>query len=579
MSHLKRSQSKVSLVILLVSLVLLAMACGTAAPAEPTTAPQPTPALGESATPTSTAAPQVVAEPAAEVHPGKLTIMAGDWSNERFHNAVAPGVGGNSYGRWMAGLLISTNERMEMVPGIASQWGLSADGLTWTFTIRQGVKFHDGSDLTPQDAHWTLQHLIGPEALEYTLWDADLVRISRDMDRIELSGPDDVGVTTKKPFTDLAFLLSETGSQWFHIVPKRAQLHDEQEALAYDTNPIGAGPMRLVEHVKASVMKFERFDDFYYQPENGLAEDKRVNFQSLDIFLVPEEATRVAALRAGEADIAPASLATREQVEAGGGRLVFGPEGVAVEVRLLGCWELQYPCHDKRVRQALDYAVDKELIRDRLYGGPEVFEVKGWNLVTPSTIGYSSELDPRPFDPGKARELLADAGYPGGQGFGKLIVNVAPAPSLPFAVEGAQLAAEFWKRELGLDAEVRVGDKVSNSELQRAGEFNGQVMWSDNETRPDATSTMNGKYADPTGTSRLHEDPELVRVVQEAFGKLDPDQRAEASNELYLLLRDENYHISIGYANIPWGVGPRVLTWRPNPLTTYVSAPHTITLK
>jgi peptide/nickel transport system substrate-binding protein len=231
------------------------------------------------------------------------------------------------------------------------------------------------------------------------------------------------------------------------------------------------------------------------------------------------------------------------------------------------------------VRQALDFAIDKELIRDRLYGGPEVFEVKGWSLVTPSTIGYTPELDPRPFDPDKARQLLADAGYPGGQGFGKLIVNVAPAASLPFAVEGAQLAAEFWKRELGLDAEVRVGDKTSNTELQKTGKLNGQVLWSDNETRPDATSTMNGKYADPTGTSRLHEDPELVRVVQEAFGILDPGQRAEASKKLYLTLRDENYHISIGYANIPWGVGPRVLTWRPNPLSTFVSAPHTITLK
>jgi peptide/nickel transport system substrate-binding protein len=479
----------------------------------------------------------------------------------------------------LGGFLISANERMEMVPGIASQWELSDDGLTWTFAVREGVKFHDGTDLTPQDVLWTLRYLFGPEALEYTLWDADLLRISRDMDRIELSEPNSVGVTTKKPFTDLAFLVSETGSQWFHIMPKRAQLHDEAVELAYDTNPIAAGPMRLVEHVQASVMKFDRFDDFYYQPKNGLPEDRRVNFQSMDMFLVPEESTRVAAVRAGQADIVPASLATKEQVEAGGGRLVFGTEGVAVEVRLLGCWEPQYPCRDKRVRQALDFAIDKELIRDRLYGGPEVFEVKGWSLVTPSTIGYTPELDPRPFDPDKARQLLADAGYPGGQGFGKLIVNVAPAASLPFAVEGAQLAAEFWKRELGLDAEVRVGDKTSNTELQKTGKLNGQVLWSDNETRPDATSTMNGKYADPTGTSRLHEDPELVRVVQEAFGILDPGQRAEASKKLYLTLRDENYHISIGYANIPWGVGPRVLTWRPNPLSTFVSAPHTITLK
>jgi peptide/nickel transport system substrate-binding protein len=178
-------------------------------------------------------------------------------------------------------------------------------------------------------------------------------------------------------------------------------------------------------------MKFERFDDFYYQAENGFPEDKRVNFQSLDMFMVPEEATRVAALRGGNADIVPASLATKGQVEAGGGRLVFGQEGFTLNARLVGCYEPQYPCHDKRVRQALNYALDRELIQEQLYGGPTVFQLKAWGDVTPSTIGYTPELDPFPFDPDKARQLLADAGYPGGQGFGRLIVNTAPPRRCP----------------------------------------------------------------------------------------------------------------------------------------------------
>jgi ABC-type transport system substrate-binding protein len=93
-------------------------------------------------------------------------------------------------------------------------------------------------------------------------------------------------------------------------------------------------------------MSFERFDDYYYQPANGLPEDKRVNFQALDLHLVPEESTRVAALRSGEADIVPASLPAKGQIEAGGGRLVFGPEGIFLWVMLLGCYEEQYPCHN-----------------------------------------------------------------------------------------------------------------------------------------------------------------------------------------------------------------------------------------
>jgi ABC-type transport system substrate-binding protein len=94
--------------------------------------------------------------------------------------------------------------------------------------------------------------------------------------------------------------------------------------------------VRLVEHIPAQVMKFERFDD-YYQPDNGFPSDKRVRFRSLDMYLVPEEATRVAAIRAGDADIAPAGLSTKEQIETGGGRMVFGQEGVYIWPRLLGC--------------------------------------------------------------------------------------------------------------------------------------------------------------------------------------------------------------------------------------------------
>jgi peptide/nickel transport system substrate-binding protein len=338
--------------------------------------------------------------------------------------------------------------------------------------------------------------------------------------------------------------------------------------------------MKLVGHTPVQVMEFERFDDFYYQPENGFPEDKRVNFQSLDLFLVPEEATRVAALRSGEADIAPASLPTREQVEAGGGRLVFGQEGVYIWPRLLGCWgEPRFPCHDKRVRQALNYAIDKELIRDRLYGGSEVFQIKGWSAVSPSTIGYTPDLDPWPFDPDKARQLLADAGYPNGDGFGKLIVNTWPSSSTPFLVESAQLGAEFWKRELGLDVEVRVGDSVALDEKVKTGELNGQVLWRDNDTRRDATSNIASGWGDPTRIDRRHNDPELFQLVQETFQILDPNERTKASAELYKRLRDEAYEINIGYVNIPWAVGPRVLTWEPYPLAVYPSALHTISLK
>jgi peptide/nickel transport system substrate-binding protein len=580
--------SKGILPILLALTLILAVACGTAeapdptAMAEPTTAPADEPTAAPAADDTSqpTATPQAVAPPAeVEVYPGELRLMVGDFASERFDVAFSLGLAGDlNYGRILHGFLISDNEKREMIPGIASDWSLSDDGLTWTFTIREGVKFHDGSELTPEDVAWTFQHLFGPQAQEYAVAPTAL-RVSRQLDKIEVSGRD-VQLSTTIPATEIGNTLSESGTGWYHVIPARAEVYNEDVALAYDQNPIGAGPMSFVNHVRASSMTFERFEDFYYQPDNGFPEDKRVNFERLTLHLVPEESTRVSALRAGEADIAPISLVSREQVEAGGGRVIFGQEGAYVWVPFVWCWaDKNLPCNKKEFRHALHYAIDKELIRDQLYGGPDVFQVKGWAAVTPSTIGYTPELDPFPYDPEKARQLLADAGYPGGEGAGKIILHTWQSTSVPFQTEAAQLAAEFWRRELGLDAEVRVGDSTAIRGAWAAGELNGSIIWRDNETRRDAASTLLTGYADPESGTRRSDDPELVRRAQEVAQIVDPEERAQALTEFYPVLKEAGYEIGIGYVNIPWGVGSRVESWEPYPLSPNISALHTVILK
>ena len=236
------------------------------------------------------------------------------------------------------------------------------------------------------------------------------------------------------------------------------------------------------------------------------------------------------------------------------------------------------------MRHALAYALDKEQIRDRLYG-PDVMQAKGWAAVTPSTIGYGPELDPFPFDPDQARHLLAEAGHrtpehPEGKDLGKLIVNTWVSTELPLLPESAELVGQNWIKELGIDLEVRVGDRVALLKAHRAGDLNGQVLWRDNDTRIDATSITGGSYYGiPDYTRRLHNDPELFALVNEIMSIYDVEERPEALNFLYRRLREEQYELAVGYINIPWGIGPRILTWEPYPLALYPSALHTIVLK
>jgi peptide/nickel transport system substrate-binding protein len=585
------------IVTILIGLTLvLLVACGTAAPdptavpdptatqtAETAPAAEPTAAPVESDTSQPTATPQMAPSPAeVEVSPGKVTWIVGSFGNERMTYTLGAG-GGHDYGRQLHAFLISSDVedgQRVLVPGIATEWAVSDDGLTWTVTVRKGVKFHDGTELTVEDVLWTLRFAMGPQAQHYATGGASL-NISPIIDKVEQTGPDKVSVTTKIPTSDFPSFISEGDGSWVGtIYPRQEEIYDEEALVEYDRNPIGAGFMSLEEHVPASMMSFERFDDFYYQPANGFPIDKRVKFTELDLRLVPEEATRVAALRAGDADIAPVSLAAREQMEAGGGRLIFGQEGVYFYVRQLGCWKEQFPCHDKRVRQALAYAIDKELMRDQLYGGPEVMQVKGWPSVVPSTIGYSPELDPFPFDPDKARQLLADAGYPEGRGFEKLIVNTWVSSSFPLMPESAQVAADSWRRELGLDVEVKVGDEAALKEGTRLTEdYHGQILWRDNEARIDAASILRSGYGTEDRKDGAHNDPELFELTQQALAVFEPSERPKALNNVYRRMREEAYDINLGYINIPWGVGPRIKTWEPYPMAFYPSALHTITLK
>ena len=568
------------LVPILALLLVLAVACGPAAAPETTAPATSAPAPAATAAPSApTAVPEAMSEPAAAevvVHPGTLTWLSGNFGDERFDRAFSAGAVGHDYALQVHALLLSTdveNGRRVIIPGIATQWGISADGLTWTFTIRDGVMFHDGTELTAEDAFWTLQHLMGPQASDYTI--AGLDKYIQNIDRIEQPAPNQVSVTTKLPIAEFAADLSEAASAWTGAVyPKRATLHNIEEEKAYDQNPIGAGIMRLVKHVPAAQMILERFDD-YYQP------DKRVKFTQFDLRLVPEEATRVAALRTGEGDIAPVTIGARKQVEAGGGRLIFSPEGMSFSLRQQGCWsDPSFPCHDKRVRQALNYAIDKELIRDQLYGGPEVMQIKGFERLGPSFYAYSPELDPYPFDPDKARQLLAEAGYPDGSGFGELIVNTFVSSALPLMPEAAQLVADFWRRELGLDVEVKIGESAS---LKKAAKLTpdlyGQILMRDAVNALDGGAYMRGQWGTADRNDRQHNDPELFAQVNQALTVFEPEERKRVVHETLLRMREEANQINLGYINIPWGVGPRVVTWEPYPLAPYPSALHTVTLK
>jgi peptide/nickel transport system substrate-binding protein len=551
-------------------LMLLGVACGNAA--SPDAAPADTGgSQASNAVPTSMAQP---AEGSSDtmVNPGKLIVMVGGWGG-RF--APLYNSGCHAFGINHGGFLIRSDENRQYIPGLATDWEVSDDGLTWTFTIRDDALFHDGTPVTAADWEFTALQNWGPGALEVAT-SATAIAASKNVAKIELTAPNQVSITHVKVDSGFPNLMSDaTGSCHGLVLPKHFwdgfEIHDQDRAVAYDQNPIAAGPLKMLKILPDELMAFERFDDYY-------DEERSIKIQNVDLFKVPDLATRAAALEAGDADIAPISLDTAGRVEASGGRVIWGPEASYFRTQLLGAWLPEYPFSHKKVRQAMQYALDMSQFT-ALYG-EEVFQPKGFIYATPSSIGYSPGLDAYPYDPEKAKALMAEAGFPNGEGFGKLIVNTWQSQGVPFMPESAELAASQWRTVLGIDAEVRVGDEVAIKQAANSSDtIYGQMVWRDNETRVDGVSITRSSFGDPTNKGRSHEDPAIFDAAVKAMAVIPPQEKEEALRDLYLLLREESYRFSIGYVNIPWGVSSRVAEWTPQPMAFYPSALHTVRLK
>ena len=558
--------------VMVATVLLIALAaCGSpaeeqAAPAAPAAAP-----AQQQATVAPTAPPQATEAPApamSENTGGKVTLMNAVWATELF--TPRDGVGETAtYGRQMHAFWINGNENVQMIPGVLTDWSVSDDGLSWDLTIRDGVTFHNGDPLTIDDAMFTMEFTFGPEAVTNAISPSIQAEASETAS-IEATGPNSLRVTHTSPKAFFPFFISELSFGIAGVLlPKNHFESLGQDG--YNDNPIGAGPFRLEKHVISEQMLLERYED-YFMPERS------PSFQTLDLRLVPEVATRVAALRAGDADVIEANLAVKDQVEDGGGRMIWAQESSYMWILLPGCWEVQFPCNKKEVRQALDYAIDKDLIINQLYG-PEAAASRGWNWATPNALGYSPDLDPFPYDPDKAKQLMADAGYPDGEGFGTLEIHTWKAGDVPFLPEQAQLIADMWEKNLGIDVDVIVGEAATVRERWFDRQLDGKVIVRANETRWDGGSITNAIYGNVEGNAHLGgRRDDLVKVAKDALAIVDPALRQDAFNEAYKILREEHYEFGTGYVNLPWGVGPRITSWEPWPVVAYQTAIWTMKL-
>jgi peptide/nickel transport system substrate-binding protein len=287
--------------------LVLIVACGSSATATP---------VSDSSTggsvPTSVPADADTPADVSSAPTGKVVLATSDWGNELFTDHDVRGEGG-VYQRLVHDFFIQGKQGKELVSSLAESWSFTPDGLTWTFKVREGVEFHNGSILTAEDVAFSLEEQFGPLSEESAV-SPSIRALARDTEPFVVSSPGNVSVTTSTPLMFLTFNLSEMGPDPSGTIFSKAY-RESVGRDGYNDNPSpgATGPFNLVRHDKGSLMEFERFDG-YWDIANR---DHR--FNTLELRAIPELSTRVAALRAGEVDMVEANLEVRDQIENSGG--------------------------------------------------------------------------------------------------------------------------------------------------------------------------------------------------------------------------------------------------------------------
>ncbi|HET7341860.1 MAG TPA: ABC transporter substrate-binding protein [Methylomirabilota bacterium] len=412
-----------------------------------------------------------------------------------------------------------------ITPSLAESWSESKDGLSYDFKIRKGVKFHNGDPVTAEDVKFTFERYRGASA-----------KLLKDrVKEIQVLAPDHVRFVLKAPWPDfMAFYgTSATGAAW--IVPKKYIEKVGEDA--YQKAPVGAGPYKVVSVSPGNELRLEAFDGYWR---------KKPAVKHLIMRSIPDESTRAVAVKTGEVDIAYLFGGPVAQE-------LKGSPGVTLKAPLLygmywldflDQWNPKSPWHDRRVRLAASLAIDREAINQAEMLGLG----KPTGAFVPPEFDFALKVDPPAYDPKRAKQLLAEAGYPNGFEAGDL-TPLPPYNSL------AEEVGNFLG-EIGIRASVRSMERATFLTNWHDKKLHGLLIGATGAagnaaSRLEPFFTKNGIYA-------YGSLPEMDDLFQQQARELDRGKREAILHKMQQLVTDQVLAAPIFQQGFICGVGPRV---------------------
>ncbi len=283
--------------------------------------------------------------------------------------------------------LVRFSENGTIVPALAESWVVSDDGLTWTFTIRQGVKFHDGSDLQLSDIVAKFERAKDPDSGHTHS------KYYKAIESITAGDNNTVVFKLSEPSSSLLYNLARPDSIIYPAAKQESQA----------SHPIGTGPFMFDEYIEGSEVRLVKNPNYYIA---GVPYLDAVNFK-----IMPDPDTRFSALQSGDIDLIGTSLPPEQYLQVGSMAGLKGTSGSATTEITVGMNESKAPFNNKLVRRAIQHAIDKQAIVDGAMFGLGTVIGTHMSPSEPYYIDLSQQYD---YNPSKAKELLAEAGYPNG---------------------------------------------------------------------------------------------------------------------------------------------------------------------
>jgi peptide/nickel transport system substrate-binding protein len=411
--------------------------------------------------------------------------------------------------RFVYDTLVSTDD------GTPKPWAAESfepiDAKHWRFKIRKGIEFTNGEPLDAEAVRFTFQRALDDEK---TPW---RVRIEA-LQKMVIVDPLTIDFYLSTPVGNWP---TRTSVVWL-VPPKYTK--DNPDALV--TKPIGTGPFKMDS--------FSPGEKAVLSPNPGFWGTKP-QLKRVELRAIPEDSTRVSALMSGDIDVAYRVLPDfADQIKGGGKKLVSVPSGQSANIFFQTTTNT--PLKDVRVRQAIDYAIDKDALRKSItqnYGT----DLKG-QLVGKKSVGYSDELEGRPYDPAKAKQLLAEAGYKNGLtlGFDYSLGRYYRDKETAQAISG-------YLQAVGIT--VKQNPMESGAWLDRlyAGKWGPINYWSIQDAPAyDLSWTIEIFRSD--NIRKIDADPKLDGMLDHSFTITDPEERSDYLTQVAKYAQDQAYFVA-----------------------------------